>query len=156
MIKKMNDSQTGSQRLVQLYRWLSQGFSIRPSEYAKEQGIERQSVYHQLNQLRNMGLPIVNIDYGEWAFGDFREVSKFDFMVMAFGYEKRTPAQQLVELYRDLVRGYDISPTKYAKQNGIRRQTVYRQFDLLSQVGIPVTNAGKGWTLMEYMEYMYD
>jgi predicted DNA-binding transcriptional regulator YafY len=147
---------TGSQRLVHLYRLLAQGYSVSPVEYAGELGIERQSVYYQLGLLKEMGFPIVNTERGEWAFGTWEDIS-FDLLSIALGNTHRTAAQRLVTLYQDLVRGKDISPTAYAKENGVKRQTVYRQLDLLSQAGFPVTNMGnKGWTLMEYMEYLYD
>lgn len=147
---------TGSQRLVRLYRHLAQGYTVSPAQYAAENHITRQSVYYQINLLKKMGFPIVSSDYGEWAFGSYEEVG-FDFFSMVLGNDHRTAAQKLVSLYQDLVRGYDISPTTYAKKSGVKRQTVYRQFDLLSQAGIPVTNIGdRGWTLMEYLEYLYD
>ena len=150
----MNDL-TGSQRLVMLYRQMSQGVVISPSSYASGQGIQRQSVYYQLKLLKRMGFPVVNIDHGEWAFGTYEDVS-FDLFDLAYGTH-RTAAQKLVTLYQDLVKGYDVSPTKYAKKLGVERQTVYRQLDLLSQTGIPVTNIpGKGWTLVDYVEYLYD
>jgi len=147
---------TGSQRLVMLYRHLAQGFPVSPAQYAAEHGIKRQSVYYQLALLKRMGFPIANIDHGEWAFGSFQDVS-FDLLSMTYGNTHKTAAQRLVSLYQDLVRGNEVSPTKYAKSSGVRRQTIYRQFDLLSQAGIPVTNFGdRGWTLMDYVEYLYD
>lgn len=153
----MNEPQyTGSQRLVMLYRHLAQGFSVSPAQYAAEHGIKRQSVYYQLKLLKSMGFPIINTEYGEWSIGEWHDVT-LDFLSMTWGNTHRTAAQRLVTLYQDLVRGNDISPTSYARSNGIKRQTVYRQFDLLSQAGIPVTNIGnKGWTLMDYVEYLYD
>lgn len=147
---------TGSQRLVRLYQHLAQGYTVSPAQYAKENSIERQTVYYQLETLKEMGFPIANVDWGEWAFGDYLDV-EIDFFEMSYGNTHRTAAQKLVALYQDLVRGNDISPTKYAKQSGVKRQTIYRQLDMLSQAGYPVTNIGDhGWTLLEYVEYLYD
>lgn len=129
---------------------------MAPAEYAKEHGIKRQTVYYQLKLLKQMGIPIVNTEYGEWSLGEWSDVT-LDFLSMTFGSTHMTAAQRLVGLYQDLVRGYDISPTSYARKHQTKRQTVYRQLDMLSQSGIPVTNIGyKGWRLLEYVEYLYD
>lgn len=146
---------TGSQRLVQMYRYLSEGGRINPGRYAQEFGIVRAMVYYYLKVLRNMGVPIVNSEYGEWKLGSYSdvEVNALDFV---FGAKTQSRMGQIVNLYRTLVRGELVSPTKYAKRVGTHRQTVYYQLDLLSGSGIDVINLREGWTLLEYVECAYE
>lgn len=144
------DQYTGSQRLVLLYRYASTGQPFSASQFAHEYNIKYHLVYHYLKLLRNMGFPISNSNYGEWIMGDYED-HKFDFSSLIMGNKKFTRAQNLVLLYRELVKGMLISPTAYSKKMGVSRQTVYHQLDLLSQVGIPVINSKDGWTLIDYM-----
>ncbi len=102
-----------------------------------------------------MGFPIANTDRGEWKMGNWEDVDP-DFTSCYLGGEHKTAAQHLVTLYQTLVEGGNISPTAYARKHHIERQTVYRQFDLLSQAGIPVVNTGEGWTLANYLENGYE
>lgn len=147
MMMAKDKQHTGSQHLVILYRFLSQGFTVRPSEYAAEYGINRTSLYHQLKLLKRMGFPVINIDYGEWRMGQ-DEDSDLGFFGLFMGDDHLTTAQRLVVLYRDMERGQLISPTAYARKAGVRRNTIYRQLDLLSQAGLPVVNTKLGWKLL--------
>lgn len=72
-----------------------------------------------------------------------------------------TGAQRLVLLLIRLQTGDPISPTKYARETGVKRQTVYYQLDMLSACGVPVVNPAYGkWTLLEFVtedkDYDYD
>jgi predicted DNA-binding transcriptional regulator YafY len=62
---------TGAQRLVKLYMYLSEGVVIRPTEYARKMGIARQTVYHQLESLSAMGVPITKVNTGQWTLLQF-------------------------------------------------------------------------------------
>lgn len=70
---------TGAQRLVKLYERLLSGTPVSPSEYARETGVKRQTVYYQLEMLSQCGIPVVNSGYGQWTLLDFEEkVAKYD------------------------------------------------------------------------------
>lgn len=149
MIQTPNSSQlTGSQKLVLLYRYASSARQFSVSQFAHEHNIKTYLVYHYLKLLRDMGFPIINTAYGQWELG---EPEDFDIMSFLIGGRKFTRAQNLVMLYRELIKGNLISPTRYAKKSHVSRQTVYHQLDLLSQSGIPVINTKDGWTLMSYL-----
>lgn len=141
---------TGSQRLVLLYRYAISAKTFSASQFAHEFNIKYHMVYHYLKLLRGMGFPITNIGYGEWQLGN-HEDSKFDMNEFMYGGKKFTRAQNLVILYRELIRGQLISPTRYAKKANVSRQTIYHQLDLLSQMGIQVINTRDGWTLTDYL-----
>ena len=64
---------TGAQRLVMLYERLLTGKPIRPTEYAREVGLSRSTVYYQLNMLSACGIPVVNVAYGRWTLLPFAE-----------------------------------------------------------------------------------
>lgn len=64
---------TGAQRLVMLYERLLSGKPIRPTEYAREVGLTRSTVYYQLNMLSACGIPVVNVSYGKWTLLQFVE-----------------------------------------------------------------------------------
>lgn len=72
---KRNRDYTGSQRLVQMYIWLSKGQVIRPTEYARRVGISRQTVYHQLMLLSSMGVDVVNESLGRWTLREFLDTA---------------------------------------------------------------------------------
>lgn len=64
----MNSSDlTGGQRLVRLYMALSEGTIIRPTQYARETNVTRQTVYYQLQLLSGMGIPVVNVNKGQYT-----------------------------------------------------------------------------------------
>jgi hypothetical protein len=62
---------TGAQRLVMLYMKLLTGIPINPTIYAKEMGLQRGSIYYQLDLLSGMNIPVVNCSYGQWTLLQF-------------------------------------------------------------------------------------
>lgn len=68
---RKNSDKTGAQRLVLLYIRLLTGKPIRPTEYARESGVRRQTVYYQLAMLSQIGVPVVNPIYGRWTLSSF-------------------------------------------------------------------------------------
>lgn len=144
MIAPQNSFLTGSQRLVFLFRYLTEAKTIRPSEYAKENGIRRQTVYYQLKSLQKMGFIVENVEHGIWELlpPELNVAPK----------SKLTPAMNLVNLYRDLKYGKRIKPSEYAKSVGAKRQTIYRQLDLLSQSGIPIYNDNGYWIIERFKD----
>ena len=154
--KSSSDKQlTGSQRLVLLYRYCMNGKPFSATQFAAENGIKYHLVYHYLKLLRGMGFPIFNISYGEWQMM-VHEENDMDLFAFITSGKKMTRAQNLVNLYRELVSGRFVSPTAYSRRVGVSRQTVYHQLDLLSQSGIPVINTKLGWTLANYIEDKYE
>lgn len=69
----MSSDLTCSQRLVKMYMALIEGKVIRPTAYAKEMGVTRQTVYYQLNLLSDMGIPVVNVEKGRYTLLKFVE-----------------------------------------------------------------------------------
>lgn len=69
---------TGAQRLVKLYERLLTGIPIKPTEYARETGVARQTVYWQLNMLSSCGIPVVNVAYGKWTLLSFADRMKHE------------------------------------------------------------------------------
>jgi hypothetical protein len=133
---------TGSQRLCLLFKYLFEGFVLFPVEYAKDRGLTRQAIYYELKMLRNLGLPVVNSDYGEWLYD--KKIPRNDLP------KHLSASQKLVLLYIDLLTGKTIAPVEYAKAHGVKPPRIYRQLDLLSQAGIPIVMHKRGaWGLME-------
>lgn len=63
---------TRAQYLVLLYRNLVRGEIISPTAYARKIGTSRQTIYHQLDLLSQLGIPVINTNHG-WTYAEYME-----------------------------------------------------------------------------------
>lgn len=69
VLNYQNQKLTRAQNLVKLYIELQNGNLISPTRYAKSVGVSRQTIYHQLDLLSQLGIPVINLKDG-WTLLD--------------------------------------------------------------------------------------